>query len=225
MDMPLYNASRTDTPAAISERVTETVFEDIPDGPTRDYMDFALVYWDTTLKASNRRSGHSLEKHQIRRAFSEQLENLWKIHPNLTAFDPRGEQRNAYAKEFKISDTEFVPLVLEKWNLLCELDITLLRSGNQRRVVSDGGDLDNRLKTLIDALRVPRNGGEMPIKSGEESPSRIYCLLEDDKLITSIKVTSDRLLAIKASGEEEFCVTIRAKVLGTSIVASPWAFR
>jgi len=105
-------------------------------------MDFTLIYWDTTLKAANRKKGYPWEKHQIRRSLSEQLENLWRLHPNLKAFDPLGEVRESLAKQFKICDVEYVPLVLENWHLVCELDITFLRSGNQRQIVSNGGDID-----------------------------------------------------------------------------------
>ena len=201
----------------------ETIFEDLPDSPTRDLMDFTLVYWDTTLKAANRSKGRAWEKHQIRRNLSEQLENLWKTHPSLKTLDPRGEQRDVYAKQFKIADMECVPLVLEKWSLLCELDIIFLLSGKSQ-IVFDGGDIDNRLKTLLDALRRPHNGFEMPVAAGESNPSRLYCLLEDDRLITRIRVTSDRLLTAP-DGEQEICATIRVRITGTNLLNSPWEFK
>ena len=57
------------------------------------------------------------------------------------------------------------------------------------------GDVDNRIKTLIDALRKPENANEL---RGNEPPQDdeipFYCLLEDDRLISSFSVETDRLL-------------------------------
>jgi hypothetical protein len=74
-------------------------------------MDFTLVYWGATLKASNRQRGHAWEEHQIRFNFSEQLENLWSLNTNLRHFDPRRQIRDAHAKSFERCGVEFVPLV------------------------------------------------------------------------------------------------------------------
>jgi threonine synthase len=60
--------------------------------------------------------------------------------------------------------------------------------------VKTGGDIDNRIKVLFDALRMPKIGefdAETP-PAPDEAP--FFCLLQDDSLITEIKVTTDRLL-------------------------------
>jgi hypothetical protein len=155
---------------------------------------------------------------------SEQLENLWNIHPRLHSFDPVGDIRNGLAQNYERCGVEFVPLITEKWKLVCELDIFLLRPGHPGKVISHAGDLDNQIKVLLDALRLPANKSEMPIPPGASNPSRIYCLLEDDKLITSIKVTTDQLLVSKSSQPSEACVTIRVKVKTIDVGVSPWAF-
>ena len=204
--------------------VQETLFSNPPDVRTRDHMDFTLVYWDTTLKAASGGSKRNWEKHQIRRNLSEQLENLWKISPGLRAFDQKGEIQNAHAKNYERCGVEFVPLVVEKWGLLCNLDITFLRPGSPGQIVSEGGDIDNRLKTLLDALRVPKDGSEMRLSPGEANPKRIYCLLEDDKLITGIRVTTDRLLTPNTTLDSEACVSIHVTIRGISI-QSPWEFQ
>jgi len=57
------------------------------------------------------------------------------------------------------------------------------------------GDLDNRIKTVFDALRMPTNVDELggyDAPAEEEDP--FYCLLEDDYLITHLSVETDRLL-------------------------------
>jgi len=187
-------------------------------------MDFTLVYWDTTLKAASQSNKRSWEKHHIRRHFSSQLEQLWEVSPNLRWFDYGKQQREAYAKKYERGGVEFVPLVMEALGLVCDPEITLLRPGTPGKIVSDGGDIDNRIKVLLDALRVPQNTGEIYLKPEETNPKRIYCLMEDDKLITSIKVTTDRLLVPETGETSEACVSIHAIVRGIS-PETPYEFR
>jgi hypothetical protein len=61
--------------------------------------------------------------------------------------------------------------------------------------VFQAGDIDNRIKTLIDALRRPCTatelaGNEIPLEG--EDP--FYCLMEDDKQVTHLEVETDLLL-------------------------------
>ena len=59
------------------------------------------------------------------------------------------------------------------------------------KIGEHGGDIDNRLNTLFEGLQLPSGDcGDDWI--AEESP--FYCLLENDILITHVKVTTDRLL-------------------------------
>ncbi|HTQ62342.1 MAG TPA: hypothetical protein VMI32_19100 [Candidatus Solibacter sp.] len=197
---------------------------DPPDAPAREIMEFTLVYWDTTLKAASTNNKRSWEKHQIRLALSEQLENLWKVNPSLHSEDPLGQIQDGLAQNYERCGVGFIPLVLEKWCLVCTLDITLLRPGVAGRIVSPVGDLDNQIKVLLDALRLPKDKGEMQLSPGEVNPSRIYCLLEDDKLITSIRVSSSQLLVSKTAQPSEACILLRVKVSSTNVGSSPWAF-
>ncbi len=56
------------------------------------------------------------------------------------------------------------------------------------------GDLDNRVKTIIDALGIPVEGEKYNERSSAQGNDPIYCLMEDDKLVTKLNVESDRLL-------------------------------
>jgi hypothetical protein len=79
-------------------------------------------------------------------------------------------------------------------HLLAELDITLLRPGPPGAIIS-GADIDNRLKTLFDALKVPREPNALPpddVPGIGEMP--FFCLLGDDRLITRVNVDTDALL-------------------------------
>jgi hypothetical protein len=94
--------------------------------------------------------------------------------------------------------------VREDFGLLCSLDILFLRRDFPMGVISNAGDLDNRLKTLIDALRRPKSAQEL---AGNESPAAaedpFYCLLEDDDLVTGLKVETDMLLTPLANGSTD----------------------
>lgn len=90
---------------------------------------------------------------------------------------------------------QFLPLVTDALHLRATLDILLLRPEPPGAIVVAGGDIDDRLKTLFDALRVPVNADEVPPADAPgvgETP--LYCLLEDDRLITGVSVATDRLL-------------------------------
>ena len=82
----------------------------------------------------------------------------------------------------------FLPIVCDEFHLACALDILLLCK--ELSPIIQAGDLDNRIKTLFDALRIPKLGEDM---SGDEDP--LYCLMTDDKLISELRVTADHLFA------------------------------
>jgi hypothetical protein len=204
------NPNERDCPARGS--LQETILDDPPDTPTRGCMDFTLVYWDTQLKPGGNTNKRVWEKHHIRRYFSSQLETLWKIHPVLSRFDVNGSIQAGLAKRFEKGGVEIVPLILADFNLTCELDIALLRPDTPGKIILEGGDIDNRIKVLLDALRVPKDVNEMPLKPGEVNPKRIYCLLQDDSLITGIRIKTDRLLTPDTSDKYEVCLFIRVTV-------------
>ncbi|HZO42622.1 MAG TPA: hypothetical protein VFE97_25630 [Methylomirabilota bacterium] len=58
----------------------------------------------------------------------------------------------------KLGEFWFVPLISQRAGLIVELDVLFLRPQLPGAVVSSGGDLDNRIKTLLDALRIPEPG-------------------------------------------------------------------
>jgi hypothetical protein len=84
----------------------------------------------------------------------------------------------------------FVPIITEEMDIRCSLDILFLRPSPPGRII-ERADLDNRLKTLIDALKVPDTADGLPV-----ADEPIYCLLSDDRLISEIKVVSDQLLLL-----------------------------
>ena len=51
----------------------------------------------------------------------------------------------------------FVPLVTREMDVVAELSIIMLRPEIPGQLVTQGGDIDNRLKTLFDALTMLRH--------------------------------------------------------------------
>jgi hypothetical protein len=77
-----------------------------------------------------------------------------------------------------------------------------LRRDQPGNVIVSGGDLDNRLKVLFDALRLPQNCDEvLNVPVGQPDDGPIFVLMEDDRLIVDVKVASDRLLVPRIDGE------------------------
>jgi hypothetical protein len=101
-----------------------------------------------------------------------------------------------------------VPLVRNSLALTCALDILFLRKGGEGSLIAEGGDLDNRIKTLFDGLRMPKPGEVGPPNAGEDPEAVTFCLLEDDSLITDFAVTTDRLLTHPGAKESEVLLVI-----------------
>jgi hypothetical protein len=117
-----------------------------------------------------------------------------------------------------VGKQRFTSLVNKSNRTLVRLAITLLRPGEPGHLFHTGGDIDNRLKTLLDALRMPSSIQEMP-SSDSETPEAIYCLLEDDKLIESLSVTTDRLLEpVGHSSEAVVLVHVTTRSMNSAVL-------
>jgi len=86
---------------------------------------------------------------------------------------------------------KFFPLVRDSFALKSSLRISFLRKEEPGKVYQ-AGDLDNRLKTLFDALAVPK---DEQVVSDQTIVDPIYCLLEDDALIANCTIETHRLLS------------------------------
>ena len=175
-------------------------------------MGFRLVY-DGLLK-SNRGVG---DKHELRRHFHLQLQELVN-RKTMEHFKRMLLVNRAQATLLQVGDYNFVALITAKLQNVADLHITLLTPEEPGRAVTQAGDLDNRLKTLLDALRAPKNCGEIPKNSTpSEYESPFFCLLEDDALISGLSVTTDRLL-VPAKSQSQVLLVIH--VIPRSTVAS-----
>jgi len=85
-------------------------------------------------------------------------------------------------------------LVRQALSLNCAIDVLFLRPTRPGGILRSG-DIDNRIKTLFDALRLPKNQDELGgfvVPEHDEDP--FFCLLEDDALVTHLSVETDALL-------------------------------
>jgi hypothetical protein len=155
-------------------------------------MEFRLIY-QGPLKAGR----GAVDKHRIRCYLHPQLKRLWQQHPlsgSKYLLNPDAP-KNSFTALTKVGDRLFASVVHSSIKLNARLDILLLRPEEPGMILNQSGDIDNQLKTLLDALRAPRTAAELPKASArEDEDSILYCLLEDDKLITHLSVSTDRLL-------------------------------
>ena len=158
-------------------------------------MEFTLVYRGL-LKAN----GKPEHKQDLRRVFHVQLKELSK-HPSLQN-DASPDEIVTYGYDEKsiytftqLGKFRFASLVNQRSHLVAELNINMLRPEAPGMIITKGGDIDNRLKTLLDSLRAPKELQELPKDDSPKNDEDPYfCLLEDDNLITKLSVVTDRLL-------------------------------
>ena len=200
-------------------------------------MKFELIY-DGELPPSGNHNKRVEQKWTIRKSLEPQLEELWKTHPALSgialyikppalpspvsgpqllehvrAEQPlRVESREVVARQFRapiiVGGKKFLPLVRKSLNLACKLDIIFLRKGEPGSLILPGGDLDNRIKTLFDALSVPN---EQDLR-GNPDHEPFLCLLEEDSLIIGQRVETGRLLTTSNPSANAVHLLIRVSV-------------
>ena len=166
-------------------------------------MQFHL-YYDGLLLGSGRDDPRVDHKHAIRRRFHSQLKRLWGAtwlsqakHGNYVSaphIDFKMPMSVGLAQRYALGAYRFVPLVREELAVLCSLKILFLRPDLPGSLIRSA-DLDSRLKTLFDALKTPKETGQIgkqQTPSDDENP--FYCLLEDDKLISHVSVETGMML-------------------------------
>ena len=202
-------------------------------------MKFTLTY-DGQLPGSGNNSRKLKEKWSIREQISPQLSRLWTIHPCLKvalqnrfhplrgSFYSRDEYHHSVAPENnevtsipegsidlcavqRVGDINFIPLVRNTYATVCSLSILFMRQEPIGRVYQ-GGDLDNRIKTLLDALSVPKAEQVAQMSDPKNTAETIYCLLEDDALVAGLSVETCRLLTSPTAPENEVRLIIQVDV-------------
>lgn len=181
-------------------------------------MQFRLVYHGELRSSGNdAKNGKADHKHDIRMKLHPQIKRLWHVTPFLRDKGPQGYGELTWTtKDYvpppsldphEISQAQprygnwrFVPLVREELDLVCGLDILFLRDGNPGQVVNNQGDIDGRLKTLLDALSLPDDQQRYHDRAHNNGDNPLYVLLSNDRLVTKIAVETDQLLDYDPAG-------------------------
>lgn len=169
-------------------------------------MQFRLVYRGQ-LPSAGRKSTRNKEKHLIRKVLHKQLAQLWEYQPVLSRYlveDIPNERSGVekMADQFKMGYFRFLPLLHEYFgSLACSVDILFLRRDMPGDLIKYGGDIDNRIKVLFDALRIPQELHELADQKPGEDEDPFFCLLQDDRQITEVNINTDRLLTPKPKDE------------------------
>lgn len=179
----------------------------------KDSMQFRLTYVGS-LKPSGNNSSRGTHKHEIRKQFHPQLKSLWAQNPNLKGIGEANYKHfvdhempvgqfyldnrtvlEAVAANNPLRDYNFVPLVSNELSLTCGIEVLFLRCGTPGEVLK-GGDIDNRIKTLLDALKRPTQLQDIgdPYVPPETDEKPFFVLLEDDALVSKLSVETDTLL-------------------------------
>jgi hypothetical protein len=195
-------------------------------------------------------NGNVKEKFVIRRQLNTQLERLWQEQALLRELTCRvgavaiAEQSKSEGILHEDSDAnfaagiealglnhernghKFIPLAQERFFLRCSIDILFLRREGPGRVVMNG-DIDNRLKTLFDALQMPQVKQEIGSELDGNGDSPFFVLLENDNIIADVSVVTDRLLDVPLDFQHEsnyVSLVLDVKLQPTRLVDWHWVF-
>ncbi len=162
--------------------------------------------------------------HAIRKDLHPQLRELWQHQPlniNTSKWlrSPEEYAGGTIGLYETRGATVFAPLVSKRRDLHCELEITFLRRQAPGQLIGEGGDIDNRVKTLLDALSVPPLAQQRDFQNSEGSTDPIYCLLQDDSLVIKLSVETDRLLR-PTSNEHDLVAIIQVHVTASRLTFS-----
>jgi hypothetical protein len=178
-------------------------------------MEFRLLYEGELLPSGNKKT-RPAEKHAIRRSLHPQLRRQWQLHsglrqmaeqagrpsefPGISHFVKSEEERiqdgiNVLGQQFAYFGYKFVPMVTDKHFVRCALDILLLRP-EEEKFIFEQGDIDGQVKTIFDALQVPRSLEQVGGIGPGEDETPFFCLLQDDRLISEVRVNADQLLLL-----------------------------
>ena len=142
-------------------------------------MEFRLIYKGPLPAQGGKGDSRVSEKHSIRRQIHPQLKELWHTQIGLRHYTWENDMTKplyaptAPGEKIRLVDRlahqayskfgyQFMPLVSEHFGLTCALDILFLRRDAPGRLIQGGGDIDNRIKVLLDGLTMPKSKDECP---------------------------------------------------------------
>ena len=122
----------------------------------------------------------------IRKSFDRQLRKVWGKAP-FAVLKEWEEGTGSKPPQFtrQQGGHTFVPLYGKDVGVGVDLNITLLTGMPPQQAIINAGDLDNRIKRLIDGLRAPKDKGEM--SKNLPATGRWHCLVEDDSAVLGLQ--------------------------------------
>ena len=192
----------------VDQRISRTVSGQKP-------MKLTLRYKGQLLSAHS--SNRVKEKHSIRKYLHDQLAAYWQQNQRLAAMlaDLKHLQiahrsRDSFVVDRPLSDGtkfwwrwplcgyDFIPLVTQIHGTHWELSIRLYRKPERSGFLFAGGDIDNTVKTFLDALQVPKEESQVPNEGPIHEKSinwpPLFCMFDDDKVVTKLTIESFKLL-------------------------------
>jgi hypothetical protein len=163
-------------------------------------VEFRLTY-SGVLLASSKTKTRAAHKQELRKHFHRQLKTKWDASGlDLDWYGGRDGKRKHHnlldglASEFARLGFNFVPFVTREADVNCSIDLLMLRP-NSERAIFLMGDIDGRLKTIFDALKMPQQKSDLGgYDDPDEDEKPFFVLLEDDSLVTRVAVETDYML-------------------------------
>lgn len=158
-------------------------------------MNFTLFYLGK-LPSANSSTSEKIEK--IRRGISPQMRNLFdygplKNYPMILEPSNEDDTSRPFNLYREVDGHPYTCLINEAMGAACRLSITSFETKGTLSVSNQIGDVDNKLKPLLDALSLPKSQPAQKAES-KKSLETIHCLLEDDSLVWEINIQRKRLL-------------------------------
>ena len=120
----------------------------------------------------------------------------------------------------EINGHTFVAPAHPRLRTAAELEVLLLTPASSRSV----GDVDNRLKTLVDGLTRPANTEQMQSFKPPAPGGPTYCLMDDDQLVKRLTVDARRWFEPGIPPDEALVVVTANIILGDDAdMSSPTA--
>jgi hypothetical protein len=140
------------------------------------------------------------------------LEGVLNTHPAISC-QTSTASRAAYSllrQPIVCGGYNFLPLVRPELSTVCGMSIKFLVNHEVCSLVTQAGDLDNRIKTLLDALRVPKDNefnGNVP------ADDPLPCLLHNDAMVVDLCVSVERWFSRAAKTEKDAQVHIDVEIM------------
>jgi hypothetical protein len=184
-------------------------------------VEFTLNYRGRLPSGQN--NAHKKLKREMRKRFHHRLRAKWESTVALMdilsdKLPVVSNSREADAREadyclWQIGKLRFLPLVVNGYalKLKCDLEILIQSRIKPYGVLGDNGDLDNRAKTLIDALTLPQRN-QLVDENATATDDPIYCLLQDDRLVSKITIAAEPLLDPPEPNEPKAYAVVQIRV-------------